>query len=232
MLRKFFKKRVANLRFTHLAPFRHLIDLVSFLQKFQQQCCITLAMLFFISECKHISLCHSLLKLTASITAACKHCFDVMKNVEIIAFILVTRTSSITDVRKSIFYVFAAWQQSRRVVSARNPHQLHNFVQKKAVMKAFQLLMKTHFSNLKNLEMGIVFVKPYWEFCSVFGGHITQCIMYLSACFWRAFRKMKCPLQWAFCIVKPSAVGITETRAFVRWKNFYVYLGVLRRQKH
>jgi len=87
-------------------------------------------------------------------------------------------------------------------------------------------------ATFKNLEMGIVFVKPYWEFCSVFGGHITQCIMYLSACFWRAFRKMKCPLQWAFCIVKPSAVGITETRAFVRWKNFYVYLGVLRPQKH
>ncbi len=149
MLRKFYKKRVANLRFTYLAPFRQLIDLVSFLQKFQQQCCITLAMLFLSSECKHISLCHSLLKLTASMTAACKHCFDVMKNMEIIAFILVPRTSSNTDVRKSIFYVFAAWQQSRCVVSARNPHQLHNFVQKKAVMKAFQLLMTTHFSNLQ-----------------------------------------------------------------------------------
>jgi hypothetical protein len=46
-------------------------------------------------------------------------------------------------------------------VSARNPHQLHNFVQKKAVTKAFQLLMKTHFSNLMNLEMGFVFGKPY-----------------------------------------------------------------------
>jgi hypothetical protein len=45
------------------------------------------------------------------------------------------------------------------------------------VTKALQLLMKTHFSNLKNLEMGFVFGKPYWEFCSVFGGHITQCIM-------------------------------------------------------
>jgi hypothetical protein len=84
-----------------------------------------------------------------------------MKNVEIIAFKLVTRTSSNTDVRKSIFYVLAAWQQSRCVVSARNPHQLHNFVQKKAVTKALQLLMKTHFSNLKNLEMGFVFGKPY-----------------------------------------------------------------------
>lgn len=161
MLRKFYKKRVANLRSTYLAPFRHLIDLMSFLQKFQQQCCITLAMLFFISECKHISLCHCLLKLTASITASSKHCFYAMKNVEIIAFILVTRTSSNTDVRKSIFYVFAAWQQSRCVVSARNPDQVHNFVQKKAVTKAFQLLMKAHFSNLKNLEMGVVFRKPY-----------------------------------------------------------------------
>ncbi len=108
MLRKFYKKRVANLRFTYFAPFRHLTDLVSFLQKFQKQYCITLAMLFFLSECKHISLCHCLLKLTASITASSKHCFYVMKNMEIIAFILVTRTSSNTDVRKSIFYVFSA----------------------------------------------------------------------------------------------------------------------------
>jgi hypothetical protein len=101
----------------------------------------------------------ALLKLTASITASSKHCFYAMKNVEIIAFILVARTSSNTEVRKSILYVFAAWQQSRCVVSARNPHQLHNFVQKKAVTKAFQLLVKTHFSNLKNLDNGFCFRK-------------------------------------------------------------------------